>query len=309
MPSLVDILATLGASGVLFIGTLGAFVAAERWTSDPAKQKLASELRSADFSAWRLVLPEDFNSMFDRVFGLSYFTVKAFARVTVFYFVTFSFILLACYLLNKKEIVESFRLMGDPDHGFLGGMGFLRSSIFWLCWGLALTYVNLYKTQILIKLIAGKNLSFALSFAILVLDFLISIAILVAVVCLMYTFTGRIEFPTIESIGWAHLWGSEHYLRLAYHVSRDAIAGTNLVSVWLFTSITASGFLYLYIMANGLFRLLGLHQHLTRGFLAFYDLDKHPLALIGFVAASVAFVVCFTWQLLKNLIELGERYF
>jgi hypothetical protein len=168
----------------------------------------------------------------------------------------------------------SFLLYGGP-------VGFeLYTPVFkiWVAWSIVLDYINLYKTRLLLLVSSLRPISILSLSLLFILDLLLAYAM----IAVSYVTIQLWEFGGLDWIGF---WQN---LVTGVLVERQFIFKNFLYhihSVLFFAGLVPSFWLWLFIAATILTRVITRSTSVLSFLVYFFDINEHPIRSLGYVAA------------------------
>lgn len=296
MSAFVDFV-QFGKSGVfagLFASTLGMFEFFEKLSSDNARTDFAKYLRSTDFVKSLIYIPKDMQIVFERIFGTSHFSLRCISRSVAF-------------SAGAIAVGIGLSVLNDPQMNSIfedvrADAAFFTFVEIWFVWSIIADFVNLLKTRVVLRVLVRHKIESSILLAgILIADLLIGIlvfyvnikvATLVAFTIHPDMFTGPRTMEEYDDC--VDVYGQCSSLLNLYF---DTHFDTHEILSWVLHPLSAFGglllwvsmlpsiWLWLYVIASLLARLMAKSAPLLRFLLYFLDIDKHPIRSIGFIAA------------------------
>ena len=171
-----------GSVPVLVGGTvLGVFELGERLASQRFKDDLSKWLLTFDVQKAK-ALPEGTQGLFERIFGERHFSLKCFVRSVAFSLGAMTFIGILVFMIDPKGAFEMLRNIFLGQKACYRYPGVIRCDdfydwvkvILWLPWSILIDYLSLFKTRIILELLARlRHNSNLIALPILGIDFMV----------------------------------------------------------------------------------------------------------------------------------------
>jgi hypothetical protein len=309
-----DIIQFIGPSSVpavVFATVFGLFELGERLASEKAKDALSKWLLTFDIQKSK-VLPDGTKELFDRIFGERHFSLKCFVRSALFSIGAIAFVSIVYLLINPHPsevfFVPTPIIVSDPgEHQYTpeeiseiyAGFNWTIFAL-WLPWSIVIDYISLFKTRLILGLLGRIHRGTTIvAIAISAVDyiaywniFFVSTAFVFPFANLFYSISGN---PISET--WANwkqsIWfatktfleyiGSNPFTFL--HLSL-----VNLPVILFWSGFAPSLWLWLYVFALFITRLLLRSERIVNWLRWGLDVEKNPFRSIGAVAATLAFI-------------------
>jgi len=259
----------LGIFGVV----LGFFWKVEDVASKDAKRTIADWLNRVQLEYPIGTWPNQFSSLFDRIFGERHFTFRCFFRSSIASLCSV-FVITAVWVIFHQQQIRSL----DWDHPDFYSV--MLPSI--LILNLFIDYTSLLESRYIIGLM-GKTQSKTKSLFLLAVDFFATgilfflatpfVSVIVGVLVGAQTF--EIFFDMIPAFFQNAGFGQIDSCCLPFGIY---LYSTYFTSVWV----------WLYVVSGGFIRLVGLFKWALHYLQWFLDIDGHPIRCIGIVAGLLA---------------------
>jgi hypothetical protein len=154
---MIDILQFFGPGSVpvaAFVTVLALFELGDKFASEQAKDALSKWLVSFDVQKAK-ALPDGAQGLFDRIFGERHFSLKCFVRSAAFSVGAMAFIFLLVFLIDPEEafeMIDAFLRPVEEDR-----FGFWVYFAIWLPWSILIDYVSLFKTRVVLGVLARMH--------------------------------------------------------------------------------------------------------------------------------------------------------
>jgi hypothetical protein len=143
---LSDIIQLFGTSSVPVVvagSVLGVFELGERFASQRLKDALSKWLLSFDVQKTK-ALPDGTQELFERIFGERHFSLKCFGRSAAFSLGAIAFIGILAFLISPNFAFEMINDIFSLTLWF----------ILWLPWSIFIDYISLFKTRVILGVLA-----------------------------------------------------------------------------------------------------------------------------------------------------------
>jgi hypothetical protein len=275
-----------GNLAVLVSTTFAVFVFIERMSSKRVRADFAEYLQSQAMKEHSAVrLPADTLSVFEKVFGADHFSFKCITRSILF-------------SIAATTIMLTLMKMSDPYYhlsNFLNRTWIIYFAVY-VSWSLIPDYLNLFKTRIVLKMLLQREVANPIALlGILVADFVIGILVFAFGSTLAnysaYRATGSLLalfalFPSDFTEFWPAVYGIVlHSVASAVIVSLNPLS--NFLGALFWAGMLPSVWLWLYVGATWLTRLIALSDPVLRFLVYFLDVKDHPIRSVGVIAAGV----------------------
>jgi hypothetical protein len=259
-----------GSVPVLVGGTvLGVFELGERFASQRAKDALSQWLLTFEVQKAK-ALPDGTQELFERIFGEHHFSWKCFGRSAAFSLGAILFLALIGFLVDPKRLVSIFTQLST-----------FNIVLIWLPWAIFIDYISLFKTRVIMRILAQLNWPRILMIGILAIDFLV------------YKSIFLFAFVTLALGDWPF---DLLQMEIALNVALDQLLTsyypkpTSLEAVLFWSGFAPSIWMWLYVAALFVTRALLRSEKLVNRLRWALDIEKNPFRSIGAVAAGLAFI-------------------
>lgn len=305
MSEVLSLIAHFGTPAGIFGLTLFAFSLLERSSSPRAKDDFARYLREANFAVVPLRLPHTARYIFETVFGKRHLTGFCIYRSVV------------CSVLAILALT-ALSVLGDPLSVTSAIDAFNQSNfmvrgmiISILVWSLAMDYLSLLKTRLVIgaldrtqtphtvpRILLIGAADFVVGFCIFVLGVIVGMAI-GEIISSAYFFAqcpscaGHIpslEYELLVAI--IHTFPNKYanfFPTLVSYIYSGRLS--NIFAILFFASLVPSIWLWLYLASSLLTRVITNSSRPIRFLVYFLDIDHHPIRSVGIVAATLSLVI------------------
>jgi hypothetical protein len=270
-----------GSVPVLVAGSaLGVFELGERFASQRAKDALSKWLLTFDVQKAK-ALPDGTKELFERIFGERHFSWKCFIRSATFSLGAMVFIGILGLLITPKEALQAMRMVFVA----IVYQGDWRVLALWFPWSIAIDYVSLFKTRVILRVLTRMRFrNTMISAAILGIDFL--------VYKLLFTLGFVVVGLVLAGItlGWTNVEWPTDFIGPLTEVFTHVPNAKDDSFIFFWSGFVPSIWMWLYVLAlfvtRGLLRSEKLVGWLRWGL----DVEKAPFRSIGAVAATLAFI-------------------
>src|ERR1051326_5932370 len=297
----------------LFGGIVAAFTALDRWSSKEARRSLAIYLKTTNFPALSKKLPQATLELFNRIFGQRHFSFQALRSSSVVSLVGILVFMLAAFVLGfSKPWLTSEQNISYWESYFANPEAMI-SFIYWIGWSFAIDYVMLYKTRVVLKILAKRSISIILSIFLLLIDVVVGVIVFVIGVSVMFvmtsiTFGASLRVGVIEDtflkllapVLLLLLRPTSDSLWLIY-ISTLKPSLPGLSNVMFYAGLLPSIWLWLYIFSAVITKLALKFAPSIRFVVFFLDVDEHPIQSVGIVAASTVTAAYLVSLLISSL--------
>jgi hypothetical protein len=277
-----DIIQLLGTSSVPVIvagSVLGIFELGEKLASRRAKDALSKWLLTFDVQKAK-ALPDGTQELFERIFGERHVSLKCFIRSTAFSLSAMAFISILVLLIYPQEIFEIWDEARKLSE-------WTWPVPMWLLWSIFIDYVSLFKTRLILRILAQKR-NKLLAVAILLIDY--------SVYKLLFITGLQVAFWSTELI----LFGTTITPVIFLDSDRMVEAMTrfpdqiNVGFIFFWSGFAPSLWMWLYVFTLFVTRALLRSEKFVNWLRWFLDVEKNPFRSIGAVAAALAFITSVT---------------
>jgi hypothetical protein len=268
--------AKAGSIAALFASTLGLFVFIEKMSSPQALGDFTRYLKSTDFAATVVHLPEDTRGLFQQVFGARHFSWRCVRASVLFSLAAIAGIWGLAFLNRPVAVVELVRTWGFQLLTVLAG---------WTIWSLVPDYFNLLKTRMVLDIIAARQISRAsVLIIILFTDLLLGWVIFQVTFIPVFFFVGE-----LISSGPVEALIDIYYRFKAFGLTYVSLFAplSYALTIFFLPGMLPSVWLWLYVAATLIVRLAVRTAPLLRFLMYLLDIDKHPIRSVGIVAAML----------------------
>jgi hypothetical protein len=306
-----ELLASLVVGSGLFATVLGFFWRLEEIVSPEAKRAISAWLKRLEVSPSLATWPDQFATLFDRLFGEKHLSWRCFRRSCMASLATAAATSLAWAILRPDEFAVT---LASADASASTLIGLL------LMYSLLPDYLSLLKTRYVIKSIAAKKSQMAVVL-LLIADAAASVIILIILVwssfvlIFILVFVPRVVYLyLIGDLITLTQWVIPYFGRvvgLYTNFSRYiVIYGPMLLSppgtsfspgVFLYATLFTSIWAWLYALAGGAVRLAARARPGLSFLKWLLDIDGHPLRSIGVIAGALSCLVCWLFAFLMAL--------
>jgi hypothetical protein len=270
--------------GVLCSATFGLFTFIETLSAPQVRADFARYLRSTDFAKAVVQLPDDTRALFERVFGPRHFSWRCIKTSMAFSVAAFAFILALSVLDDPKRTRLFVLRVWDEYPAFLYILGA------YAVWAIVPDYFNLLKTRKVLGLITAHQISRSSALAlILIADFLFGYAIFIVTCLPMGLLSEHFVLFLMGQVSWHHLVSNFSFSPLPLSSGFEWP-----YAVFFWPGMMPSIWLWFYVGAILVVRLVARSAPVFRFSNYFFDIDQHPIRSVGSVAAAllgVAYVV------------------
>jgi hypothetical protein len=277
---IVQLFGSASVPAVVFGSVLGVFELGEKFASQRAKDALSKWLLTFDVQKAK-ALPDGTQELFERIFGERHFSLKCFVRSAVFSLGAMVFIGILGLLITPKEALQTMRMVFVA----IIYQGDWRVLALWFPWSIAIDYVSLFKTRVILRVLTRMRFrNTMISAAILGIDFL--------VYKLLFTLRFLVVGLVLAGItlGWTNVEWPTDFIGPLTEVFTHVPNAKDDSFIFFWSGFVPSIWMWLYVLA----------LFVTRGFLRseklvgwlrwFLDVEKNPFRSIGAVAATLAFI-------------------
>lgn len=275
-------------------GVITLFWKGDELLSEEARQRLAVLLKEVSFSKLAREWPDRFIEMFDGIFGKKHFTLSCFWRSCVASISIFSILLIIFSAIYKSLAVAMFDNLSNlfDNNGitmeFVIFFAIIISNVF-------VDFLSLFETRQIIKLISIKPTLIRMT-AFIILDLILTIIIYSIILFFtVHIFTALHRgFDVPEFLGYILDLGAWKALPLGIigffsiepNLSVDS-EFTLFGSSSLYTTFFTSFWVWIYILSILVVQISFRAEPLVKFFQWALNIDKHPIRVIGVVAAGI----------------------
>jgi hypothetical protein len=283
-----------GSVPVVVAGTvLGVFELGERFASPRAKDALSKWLLSFNIQKAK-VLPDGTKELFEKIFGERHFSLKCFVRSAAFSLGAIAFVSIVRLLINPhpSEVFEPGR--GPASPYWTNWMTFGTVFGLWLPWSIVIDYISLFKTRLILVLLLRMHRGITIvAIAILAMDYIVYIFIFSVGIALALDLRVVVVSTNLSITGFFDLWFWYVIFYVKAVISDFPTFLTSIVGlefVWFWSGFAPSIWMWLYVLALFVTRLLLRSEKLVNWLRWALDIEKNPFRSIGAVAATLAFL-------------------
>jgi len=277
-----------GSVPAIVAGTvLGLFELGERFASQRAKDALSKWLLTFDVQKAK-ALPEGTQELFERIFGERHFSLKCFVRSAAFSVGAMVFLSLLICLIYPNLV---FDMWMNDDFWDRPEWGPPRVLILWLPWSILIDYVSLFKTRLILGVLARiRRTNKTVALAILGIDYIIYKLLFSVGWKVVLEMSAMIFEPTIIDPSFLQEFINDiiNNLRHSFFIPLDIDQGLTFILFW--AGFAPSLWMWLYVLALFVTRALLRSEKLVTWLRWALDVEKTPFRSIGAVAAALAFI-------------------